>query len=76
MRVILAANPGHAIIASLEERRYTAAGVSSEKQQKHSYSAEIQNELDNGGYSALMYYLMNRDISQFNYREAYITDAL
>jgi hypothetical protein len=60
MRVIMAANPGHAIIASLDERRITAADVSSAQQQNHAYFAAIQNELDHSGYSALMFHLMNR----------------
>jgi Family of unknown function (DUF5906) len=76
MRVILAANPGHAILASEDERRYTAADVSSEHRKDHAYFAALQKELDRGGYSALMHKLMTRDISNFNRREAYVTDAL
>jgi hypothetical protein len=77
MRVIMAANPGYAIPASSpDERRYTVAEVSRIQQQNHSYFAAIKEELDHGGYSALMYYLMHRDISHFNHREAYITEAL
>jgi hypothetical protein len=76
MRIIMAGNPGWIIPASPDERRYTMLRVSSERQQQHSYFSAIQNELNNGGYEALMYELIHRDISKFNCREAYITDEL
>jgi hypothetical protein len=76
MRVIMAANPGHVVPVTFDERRITGASVSSAHQQDHTYFAAIQNELDHGGYSALMHTLMTRDISKFNHREAYVTDAL
>jgi hypothetical protein len=76
MRIIMGANPGWTVPASHDERRYTIAQVSDAHQQDHSYFKAIQYELDNGGYEAIMYELMTRDISQFNCREALITDAL
>jgi hypothetical protein len=40
------------------------------------YFKEILHELNNGGYEALMYYLMHYPIDKFNLREAPKTEAL
>jgi Family of unknown function (DUF5906) len=76
MRIIMAANPGWSVPASYDERRYMVVHVSPAQQQNHSYFKAIQDELDSGGYEALMYDLLNRDITSFNCREALVTDAL
>ena len=76
MRVIMGGNPGWKVPAGAGERRYTAINVSDAHQQDHAYFAAIQNELDNGGYEALMYELLNRDISKFNPRKALNTAEL
>jgi Family of unknown function (DUF5906) len=76
MRVIMAANPGWNVPASYDERRYAVFTVPTTRQNDHAYFADIQKELDNGGYEALMYLLLHRDISKFNCREAPITEAL
>jgi Family of unknown function (DUF5906) len=76
MRVIMGGNPGWKVPAGAGERRYTAINVSDAHQQDHAYFAAIQNELDNGGYEALMYELTTRDISKFNPRKALNTSEL
>jgi Family of unknown function (DUF5906) len=76
MRIIMGGNPGWKVPASYDERRYQILNVSTAHQQDHSYFAPIQNELNNGGYEALMYELAHRDVSKFNFREAIVTEAL
>jgi Family of unknown function (DUF5906) len=76
MRIIMGANPGWSIPVSHDERRYLCPVVSDAQQEKHEYFAAIADELNNGGYAALMYFLQQRDISKFNYRYAPITTTL
>lgn len=76
IRVIMGGNPGWKVPASYDERRYMILNVSNARQQDHVYFSAINDELVAGGYAALMYELMHRDISKFNYREALVTEAL
>ena len=42
----------------------------------HHYFAEIWQQMENGGYEAMLYELLHRDISGFNVRSVPITSAL
>jgi hypothetical protein len=76
MRICMTANPGWTVPATFDERRYEIYYVNDEHQQDHSYFAALINELNNGGYEALMYEFEHFDISDFNCREAHRTGEL
>jgi len=50
--------------------------VSAERMQDVAYFGAARKQLDDGGYEALLYELLNRDISEFDARQMPHTDAL
>jgi Family of unknown function (DUF5906) len=76
IRIVFTGNQPHIVRASRTSRRYFVPSISTEKMQDHGYFRALQEELDNGGYEALMYELMNTDISDFDVRSAPITEGL
>jgi len=67
-RFIFATNEDWAAPVGPQARRFFSLFVSDEKRRDYKYFAAIQDELENGGYEALMYYFLNRDIANFNPR--------
>jgi len=71
-RTLLDANTGDSnerwiIPATFDERRYMALYVSAAHQrQKTEYFDPIDEELENGGYEALMHFFMNFPISKYD----------
>ena len=62
--------------AGFEERRAAIIDVSDAHMQDHPYFAAIDKEMDNGGREALLYHLLNFDLSQVNLRTIPKTAAL
>lgn len=67
-RLIAASNEDWVVPRGLTDRRWVVCDVSEIKKEDQEYFATIHNELNTGGYEALMYELMTADISQFNPR--------
>ena len=65
---IFASNEENPVHLDADDRRFFVLGVSAEHKEDHPYFEAIQRELDNGGYEALLYDLLNEDISNFNPR--------
>lgn len=76
MNIIMASNKDWVIPAEKNERRFCVIAVSPTKRQEHEYFNEIQTELDNGGYEALMHDLLQMDLSNFNVRSFPRTEAV
>lgn len=68
-RFIFASNTDWPVPMDADDRRFFTLVVSDSKVGDYKYFAAINDELENGGYSALMYLLRNRDISDFNPRD-------
>lgn len=75
---IVVQNCKHAIFTSNEDwpvhidpddRRFVTMLVSEKHKEDHAYFEAIQEELDNGGYEALLYDLLNEDFTKFNPRK-------
>lgn len=69
-RYIMASNNDWIIPAGLEDRRFFVVRASNKYIQDRDYFAKIQEEMDNGGREALIYYLQNYyltniDITQY-----------
>jgi hypothetical protein len=76
LHIMMASNETHVVRASEDERRYFVLNVSEDRIGDFQYFAELKAELDAGGRSALLYYLLNLDIAEFNVRAVPQTDAL
>lgn len=74
--LIIASNDDHVIRASTDERRYFALRMSDVLKQNSDYFKAIKKELENGGYEAMLYELMKRDITEFNVRNVPQTKTL
>ena len=66
--VILSSNEDWPIHLDPDDRRFLILRVSEQKKEDHAYFSAIQDELNNGGYEALLYDLLNEDLSNFNPR--------
>lgn len=77
LRLIIISNDPHIIRASKDERRYLVMECGSEKRKNYEYFQAIKDQLKSGGYSALLYHLLEEvDLTDFNVREAPRTKEL
>lgn len=74
--LILASNSNWVVPAGSNERRYFALDVGSTKMQDKKYFAAMQEQMNKGGREALLYFLLNYDITEFEVREVPKTNAL
>jgi hypothetical protein len=63
MRVIIASNNDWVIPADLEERRFFVLDVSDKRRVNTEYFGKIVRQMDSGGRQALLYDLLNREIT-------------
>lgn len=75
-RLIMASNDEQVIHAQGHERRYFVLTVSSKHRQDKAYFGAIAKELEDGGYSNLLHFLMTVDISGFDPRNYPHTEEL
>ena len=61
-RLVLTTNEGWAVSASNDERRYFVLKTSNDWQQNDEKFAQVMEQMENGGYEALMYDLAHREI--------------
>jgi hypothetical protein len=76
LHVMMASNEQWVVPASLRSRRWLVLDVPSSKIGDHAYFAAIYQELESGGYAAMLHDLLHRDISASNLRAVPVTDAL
>ena len=76
IRLFVTGNPDWIVPASLEARRFAVFKISDDHQQDKPYFAAIVEEMKNGGLEALLFELMNFDLSQVDLRTVPLTDAL
>ena len=76
MRIMMASNNDWVVPASIDERRFFVLDVGNKHQNDTKYFKEIVDEMENGGREALLYYLLNLDLSGVNLRKPPVTDAL
>lgn len=66
LHILMASNNDWVIPAGPKERRFFALDVNNAHQQDAEYFGAIRREMANGGREAMLYDLLERDISQFN----------
>jgi hypothetical protein len=76
IHLIMASNDPHVIRASGDERRYLVLGVGESKKQDKNFFKAVKDQLMNGGYEALLYFLQEVDLSNFQVRDVPNTEAL
>lgn len=74
--VAITTNSTWVIPAGLEERRFFVLDAKDTEMQNKAYFAAIANQLNNGGYEALMHYLMNYEYEESILRDTPKTEAL
>ena len=76
LHVIMASNESWVVPASGRERRFCVLDVSDAHARDTAYFGAIWQQLDHGGYEAMLYDLLRHDLSNFNVRKAPQTAAL
>lgn len=74
--LIMASNSQWVVPAGANERRFFCLDVGTQFRQNSEHFAEIAKQMDNGGREALLEFLLNHDISEFEVRTVPHTEAL
>lgn len=74
--LILASNEDWVVPAGLDERRFFVMEVGDGHKQDHNYFRRLKRDLDGGGYSNLLHYLMTYPLDDFEVRIVPQTTAL
>jgi Family of unknown function (DUF5906) len=69
LHLLMASNEEWVVPASLDSRRWLVLDVLGIRAGDHAYFDGIYEELNNGGYKAMLHELLKRDISEFNPRK-------
>ena len=69
LHVMMASNEDWVVPAGERERRYFVLKVSDERLQDHGWFKAINDQLENGGYGAMLYDLLNHDLGDFHPRQ-------
>ncbi|HSY77217.1 MAG TPA: primase-helicase family protein, partial [Bacteroidia bacterium] len=75
-RLMFTGNPPHIVKAGRFARRFLVLKISTQRLQDTSFYGNLLKYMKNGGYAALMYYLMHYPIDKFNLRIAIKTAGL
>lgn len=76
IHLIMASNDQFVVPVGAYERRFCVLDVSKSVMQDSTYFTAINEELDAGGYEALLHFLMTMDLTDFDVRIMPRTDAL
>jgi hypothetical protein len=76
VRLFTTGNPNWLVPAGFDERRHAVLDVGEDKMQDKKYFAAIDAEMDNGGREALLYHLLNFDLTTVDLRTIPKTEAL
>lgn len=76
VHLIMATNREWAISADLDDRRFFVVEIDDEHQIDFPYFAALHAQMNNGGYEALMHYLVTYDLASFNPWNCPKTDEL
>lgn len=76
LHLMMASNEEWVIPASLEARRFLVLEVSNARKDDHAWFGAIWEEMEAGGYEAMLYDLMQIKLTTFNVRRVAATDGL
>jgi hypothetical protein len=69
LHVMMASNEDWVVPAGERERRYFTLKVNDDKLQNHAWFKEINEQLEDGGYGAMLYDLLHHDLGDFHPRQ-------
>jgi hypothetical protein len=75
VHLIMASNEKWVVPLEGADRRFFVLDVGESHMQDSSYFGRIAADLEGGGYSSLLHYLLKYDLSKFNVRQIPMTDA-
>lgn len=76
LHLMMASNEEWVVPASLDARRFFVLEVSDTVASNHRYFAEIWEQMEAGGYAAMLHDLLHYDLSGFNVRAVPATEGL
>ncbi len=76
IHLIMASNDPHVIPAGGDERRFCVLDVGERHKKDSTYFKAIADQLDDGGYAALLHELRAHDLDGFDVRDVPVTQAL
>ncbi len=76
LHLMMASNEDWVIPASLDARRFMVNEVSDAHRNDHTYFAAIWQQMEQGGYAAMLHELLAYDLSHFNVRDVPTTEGL
>jgi len=76
LHLMMASNEEWVVPASLEARRFFVLEVGDEAKNNHDYFGAIWQQMESGGYQAMLHDLLQHDLAGFNVRQAPVTEAL
>jgi hypothetical protein len=76
LHIMMASNSDWVVPAGLEERRFCILDVGDKHIQDKVYFGAIYEQMENGGYAAMLYDLLDLDLSDFDIRDVPDTQGL
>jgi hypothetical protein len=76
LHVFMASNEDWVVPAGEHERRYAVFQVSEQKRQDQDWFKPLYEQLENGGYEAMLHDLLRRDLGNWHPRDIPMTEAL
>lgn len=76
LRLFISSNEEWVVPATNDERRFFVLDVAGHRKNDHAYFKALRDEMNNGGRSALLHYLMTLDLSDFQVRNYPDTSAI
>lgn len=76
LHVMMASNEEWVVPASQDARRFFVLEVPATHKNDHAYFAKINAQMEAGGYEAMLFDLLNMDLSSFNVRAVPSTEGL
>lgn len=76
LHLVVASNEGWVVPTGADDRRFLVLDVSSNQKQNAEYFRMMGKAMKDGGYEALLHFLLYRDISDFNVYDRPETEAL
>ena len=76
LHVMMASNEEWVVPASQDARRFFVLEVPGTRKNDHAYFAKINAQMETGGYEAMLFDLLNMDLSEFNVRAVPSTEGL
>lgn len=76
LHIIITSNEDWVVPAGPDERRFAVFNASNQQQKNEAYFSALYDQLDNGGYEAMLHDLLNYDLSRFSVRRVPNTTGL